>query len=226
MSSTTANEKMFWEWVETAWTATEHGHRVRAGIVDGEIADVYHALLPTITALAGVVDGFTVEGLRIFCSEFDRLMYQLDREDLAHHIEYGDDGFMDARATIIVLGEAHYRAVAADFTRARKQVGVEKALYVGMKAWEKRFGTLPPRFGFSPTTGSNPDGWPKVRERKEREARVAAATDDVAKQLGVGRRGLRAAAKDAATVKLPKLAPDELAAVLRGVAGKLSPKGG
>src|SRR5690242_9401091 len=105
---------MFWEWIETAWTATDDGERVRAGIVGGDTDDVDHALLPTITALAGVVDGLTIEGLRIFCSEFDRLMYEIDREELARHIEYGDDGFMDARATIIVLGEVHYRAVAAD----------------------------------------------------------------------------------------------------------------
>ena len=228
MTSTAANEKMFWEWIEVAWASTQDGDRLRAGIVSGEIADVDHALLPTIAALAGVVDGLTVEGLRVFCSEFARLMYLLDREELAHHIEYGDDGLMDARATIIVLGEAHYRAVTDDFRRARKCVGVEKALYIGTNAWEKRFGgTLPyPRFGFSTATASNPDGWPKVRARQERDARVAAATDDVAKQLGVGRRGLRVASKDGNTVKLPNLPAEELASVLRRVAAKLSPKGG
>lgn len=228
MSSKAANERMFWDWIEMAWAKTQGAERVRAGVVSGEIGDVDHALLPTIAALAGIVEGLTADGLRVFCSEFDRQMYLLDREELANHIEYGSDGFMDARATIIVLGEAHYRAVTKDVRVARKCVGVEKALYVGTTAWEKRFGgTLPyPRFEYSRGTGSNPDGWPKVRERQERDARVAAATDDLAKQLGVGRRGLRVAGKDGVTVTLPNLAPEELAAVLFRVARKLSPKGG
>jgi hypothetical protein len=227
VTSKATNGRLFWEWVETAWAMIPNADRVRAGILSGETVDVEQALLPTIAALALLAEGLTVDGLRVFCSEFDRHMYLLDREELAKHIEYGDDGFMDARATIILLGEAHYRAVTEDFRRARKQVGVEKALYVGMKAWEKRFGTLSyPRFEYSPTTASNPDGWPKVRERQERDARVAAAADDVAKQLGVGRRGLRVAAKDGVSIKLPNLPPEELAAVFRRVAGKLSPKGG
>ena len=221
------NERLFWDWIETAWTMVPEGQRVRAAIVSGATVDVDAALLPLIAKLTVVVEALTADALHVFCSEFERLMYLLDREELAHHIEYGDDGFMDARATIIVLGEAHYRAVTSDFRRARKQVGVEKALYIGMKAWEKRFGNEPlPRFKYSSSTGSNPDGWPQVRARKEREARVVAGVESVAKQLGVGRRGLRVASKDGATVTLPNLPPDELAAVLRGIASKLSPKGG
>jgi hypothetical protein len=219
-------ERMFWGWIAEAWNALPDGESIRAGILGGQTSDAEQALLPAIAALETVVEGLTVEGLTIFCRQFEKHMYRLDREDLADFIELGDDGFMGARATIIALGQAHYDAVVRDVRRTRG-IAVERTLYVPRRAWEKRFGNGSyPGFGFPTGTASNPDGWPKVRERSERDARVAAATDDLAKQLGVGRRGLRVASKDGSTVKLPNLPANELAAVLRRVAGKLSPKGG
>ena len=230
MSSKATNGRLFWEWVETAWAMIPNADRVRAGILSGETVDVEQALLPTIAALALLAEGLTVDGLRVFCSEFDRHMYLLDREELAKHMEYGDDGFMDARATIILLGEAHYRAVTEDFRVARKCVGVEKAALRrndGVGEAVRRHAPVSAVRVLPRGTGEQPGRLAQGCASARSATRASPpTTDDLAKQLGVGRRGLRVAAKDGVTVTLPNLAPDELSAVLFGVARKLSPKGG
>ncbi|MGO8992181.1 MAG: hypothetical protein ACLQVI_02555 [Polyangiaceae bacterium] len=208
------DEQLFWDMIESAWRRTPDGHARRRELAAGESQDPNAALAPFLTELDRVLGHLTADGLRTFGRELERALFALDREELARRIGLGDDGFGDARATIVLLGERHCRAVLADAARATVGLAVEPASYAFSRQWEKRFGESAPSFGTPTCTGSNPDGWPRVRERQAREARVGAAVAHLARELRLGAGEPRLAPGGFLHVTVPKLAPAELAIAL------------
>ncbi len=79
---------------------------------------------------------------------------------------------------------------------------------------EKRFGEGAPSFGTPTSTGSNPDGWARVRERQARDARVGAAVAHLARELRLGAGEPRFAPGGVLHLTVPNLAPAELAIAL------------
>jgi hypothetical protein len=211
-------ERMFWDSIEAAWKRTPGGRALRREIWHNAAAAPGGSLAPFLSALDRVLGELTAEGLRTFGREFDRALFTLDREDLAKHVGLGDDGFLDARSTIVVLGEERFRGVVKDVGYAVRGLGIEQASYAFAKHWEKRFGAPAPSFGIPTCTASNPDGWPRARERQAAEARVTAAVEHLSAELRLGAREPRLAPGGFLKVSMPNLAPRELAAVLRRVA--------
>ena len=112
------DEHLFWDMIESAWRRTPDGQAQRRELAAGESQDPDAALAPFLTELDRVLGHLTADGLRTFGRELERALFALDCEELARRIGLGDDGFGDARATIVLLGERHYRAVLADAARA------------------------------------------------------------------------------------------------------------
>ncbi len=212
------DQRLFWDSIDAAWKRTPAGPTLRREIWHNASATPGEALAPFLGALDRVLGELTAEGLRMFGREFDRALFTLDREDLAKHIGLGDDGFLDARSTIVLLGEERFRGVVENVGYATRGLGIERATYAFSRHWEKRFGSQAPSFGIATSTASNPDGWPRVRERQAAEARVTAAVEHVSAELRLGAREPRLAPGGFLKVSMPNLAPRELAAVLRRLA--------
>lgn len=154
-------EGLFWDWVEEAWAQVPDGHALRGGILAGRAETAGPtALDPLFAALRAVLDARTPEGVVAFARELARARWRLDSQALAQHIGLGDDGFSDARATIVYLGARHYRRVQADLCSAVPWLAIERASYFFDDYCEARFGGALGSFGFDPTTASNPAGWP------------------------------------------------------------------
>jgi hypothetical protein len=216
---------LFWDWIAQAWRATPEGDAIRAAIVGGqfEYADARQRMRPFFDSLDRWLGHLTKEGLVTFCREFERVVFALDREDFARHLGLGDDGFHDARATNVLLGEAHYREVAKDFRKATR-VALEDASFLLRRHWETRYGEPLPRFDVNTSTGSNPDGGPRVRARAARDARVGAAVEHLARELRLGGGEPRLVSGGFLNVAIPNLAPGELALVFRRLAATLGEK--
>jgi hypothetical protein len=208
------DEHVFWDTIESAWRRTPDGHALRRELAAGGSRDPDAALGPFLAALDRVLAALTADGLCTFGREHERALFALDREDLARRVRLGDDGFGDARATIVLLGERHFRGVLADVTRAVPGLAVENASYAFTRQWEKRFGESAPSFGTPTSTGSNPDGWSRVRERQAREARVGAAVEHLTRELRLGPGEPRLAPGGFLQLSVPNLSPAELAIAL------------
>jgi hypothetical protein len=211
-------ERFFWDTIDTAWRQVPDGRALWREFSAGESGNPQVALAPMLVELDRALARLTPDGLQGFGRQLERALFALDREELARRIGLGDDGFGDARATIVLLGEWHFRAVLADATYAAPGLAVEEASYAFARHWEKRFGEGAPSFGTPTSTGSNPDGWPQVRERQAREARVGAAVAHLAREFRLGAAEPRLAPGGFLQVSVPNLAPAELAIALRRLA--------
>jgi hypothetical protein len=226
------NEKFLWQMIELAWTKTAQADAgLRQTLLRGRVSDYEAAMRPFNTALLHVLLGtVTLDGFRLFAEEFERRLFALDREALAKHLELGDDGFLDARALIVALGEEHYQAVMKDVRAARPRAAAERIYQTIWLAWEIRYAEPYPRFDIPVLTGSNLAGWPSKAARRAREEQGARERRAMTEALRAAQREadvsrwlpgpiLKLESNGDVTVRLEALAAEEVAelgALLRG----------
>jgi hypothetical protein len=218
------DEKFLWQMIELAWTKSEQASPgLRHRLLRKPVADYEAAVGPFKRALFQILlEELTNDGSRRFAEEFERRMFALDREALAKHVGLGDDGFSDARALIVALGEEHYNDVLKDVRAARPRAAAEKIHQTIVRAWRTRFGEPYPNFDTSIATGSNLEAWPSLAARKAREQERARERRAMTEALRTAQRDadvsqwlpgptLKLENNDDVTVRFEALVPEEVA---------------
>ena len=184
------NTTFFWEMIDLAWMKAEcFGARdggLRESILAGSVPASDAEMAPFCKALEAVLlTDLKAPAFAKFAETWDRMVFELDREVLADHIGLGDDGFGDARSTVVALGKAHFEAVLADPKAALVGGACERLSYLVDETYEARLGRPRGRSGWDTSTGSNLAHWPAKRAKVEAKARVTRAADDLWNQLGL-----------------------------------------
>lgn len=162
---TAADKERFWALVEQAWAGLGPDVAAeRAAVVAGTSDDpmAIEAHLKAFTDnLAALSDELSSAELTDVDRVVERLLYDIDREDIHAVTDGSDDGFLYCRGFIVALGREYYEAVAADPERATEDAECERMCYLFAHRHRERFDDRWPETGsgISRESFSNKDGW-------------------------------------------------------------------
>lgn len=159
----------FWASIETAWSGIEDGgararllspnptEREKAAEALGAGIDEMLEVLKTILST------YTSTQLAAWDGHCERLLYDLDREDVHNALDGSDDGFLYTRGFVVAAGRKHYELVTEDPEAwGVMDAEAESMCYFANHLHNERFGEWPPRTGISRETCSNKAGWPSM----------------------------------------------------------------
>ena len=111
-----------------------------------------------LEALRCILATATEPELLAFDRELEKALYDLDRAQIQEATDGSDDGFLYARGFIVAMGEAYFRAVDADPSRAILDAELEELCYLPWHLYADKFGEAPAST-ISRETRSNHAGW-------------------------------------------------------------------
>lgn len=160
-----ADVQRFWALVEAAWAGLPpEVAALRQAVVKNQAEDPY-ALDQHLADFLGGLTALCADLSRAELTDLDRvverLLYDIDREDVHAVTDGSDDGFLYARGYIVALGQEYYTAVSADPTRAVEDGECEGMCYFFARLYTDRFNEDWPETGagISRESVSNTAAW-------------------------------------------------------------------
>lgn len=157
----------FWGTIESAWSGIDDsGARARLLSSDGSEREAAASALTEpleemLVALRAILSEYTSPQLVAWDRHCERVLYDLDREDVHEALEGSDDGFLYARGFVMAAGRAHYDLVNKDPAAwGVMDADAESICYIASHLHEDLFGDWPSSTSISRESCSNKGAWP------------------------------------------------------------------
>lgn len=156
----------WWMVLEAAWKEVAPEHQAtRANMAANEASEddyerVGEALEEVVEALKVRFEEMDAPALLEVDRALERVLYQLDQQEIQEVTDGSDDGFLYCRGFIAGVGQAYVAAVLEDPSVARVDCEIGDICYLPFHVYEARFGKMPRnQGGISRESCSNPEGW-------------------------------------------------------------------
>lgn len=156
----------WWKVLEAAWKEVAPEHKATRKKMaankasEDDYEEVGSALEEVVSALQARFDELSAPALLEVDRALERVLYQLDRQDIQEVTDGSDDGFLYCRGFLAAMGREYVEAVLKDPSVARVDCENGDVGYLPFHTYKRRFGKVPANGqGISRESCSNPEGW-------------------------------------------------------------------